>query len=66
MHAFIFVWQIQIEGVAGWSYTGDIAIDDISFIHSANPCILTPAKASPSSSLPTPSPTPPMGPVPGK
>ncbi|BFZ04222.1 hypothetical protein BsWGS_07261 [Bradybaena similaris] len=57
-------YKIQMEGVAGWEYTGDIAIDDISFIHSSNPCILTPAKASPSNSLPNPTPTPPMGQIP--
>lgn len=34
----VLFWQIVIEGIAGQSYQGDIAIDDIKLVNS--PCPL--------------------------
>ncbi|CAG5126615.1 unnamed protein product, partial [Candidula unifasciata] len=57
-------YKILIEGVAGSSYTGDIAIDDISIIHGASSCVLSPANASPTSTVPPPTATPPIAQIP--
>lgn len=39
--------QVLFEGIRGSSYSGDIALDDISFTVGASNCILRPSDALP-------------------
>ena len=52
MYLFLFIAvfgfkQVVFEGIRGNSYTGDIALDDISFTVGADSCTLQPYDALP-------------------
>ncbi|GFR70361.1 MAM and LDL-receptor class A domain-containing protein 1 [Elysia marginata] len=50
-------YRVLVEGVKGYSYTGDIGLDDLSFTkEDSQPCVVTPSAAKPPASTSTSAP----------